>query len=168
MKTYKFYLKASSYLLNFSQDTGGNRLSSDEKEYYYISSILLSWIALEAFINSISESFSQSSRLKPHEKYFLNEKELKVNDDGTFEDRLIRPPTTKKILFLIRYFTKLDIKKFKKEKIWGNIKSFEDLRNKIIHSKNKNNFEVTSIKANEFLDLINDFIGFLSKKFKNT
>ncbi len=41
------------------------------------SSVFLSWIAIETFINTISENFSIASRLNHHEKSFLNEKELK-------------------------------------------------------------------------------------------
>jgi len=163
MKSYKFYLKSSDYFLDFPQT---NKLNSGEKEYYYLSSVLLSWIALETFINTLSESFSIGSRLKLHEKSFLNEKELRVNEEGFFEEITIRPPTTKKILFMIHYFTKLDIKKFKQSKMWKDLKSFEDLRNKIIHYKEKNNITITLKKSKECRYLINEVIKFLSKKLK--
>ena len=163
MKSYKFYLKSSNYFLDFPQN---NKLNNEEKEYYYLSSVLLSWIALETFINTLSESFSIGSRLKLHEKSFLNEKELRVNEEGFFEEITIRPPTTKKILFLIHHFTKSDIKKFKQSKMWKDLKSFEDLRNKIIHYKEKNNITITIKKSKECRDLINEVIKFLSKKLK--
>jgi len=163
MKSYKFYLKSSDYFWDFSQN---NKLNGKEKEYYYLSSVLLSWIALETFINTLSESFSIGSRLKTHEKSFLNEKELRVNEKGFFEEIKIRPPTTKKILFMIHYFTKLDIKKFKQSKMWRDLKSFEDLRNKIIHYKEKNNITITLKKSKECRDLTNEAIKFLSKKLK--
>jgi len=115
MKYYKFYLNASNYFLDFPQN---NKLNTEEKEYYYLSSVLLSWIALETFINTLSETFSIGSRLKPHEKSFLNEQELRVNENGIFEEITIRPSTSKKILFLIEHFTKLKIRKFKQNKIW--------------------------------------------------
>ena len=163
MKSYKFYLKSSDYFWDFSQN---NKLNGKEKEYYYLSSVLLSWIALETFINTLSESFSVGSRLKTHEKSFLNEKELRVNEEGFFEEITIRPPTTKKILFMIHHFTSLDIKKFKQSKMWKDLKSFEDLRNKIIHYKEKNNITITLKKSKECSDLINEVIKFLSKKLK--
>lgn len=163
MKSYKFYLNASNYFLDFAEN---NKLNTEEKEYYSLSSILLSWIALETFVNTISETFSIGSRLKPHEKCFLNEKELRVDDEGIFEETTIRPPTTKKILFLLHHFTKINIKKFKQEKIWRDLKSFEDLRNKIIHYKEKNNITITIKKSKECRDLINEVIKFLSKKLK--
>lgn len=163
MKSFKFYLNASNYLLDSAQQ---NKLNSNEKEYYYLSSILLSWIALETFINTLSETFSIGSRLKPHEKSFLNEKELKVNEEGVFEEMTIRPSTSKKILFLIHHFTRLDIKKFKQKSMWRDLKSFEDLRNKIIHYKEKNNIKITIKKAKECRDLINETIRFLSRELK--
>lgn len=163
MKSYKFYLTASDYFLDFSQS---NKLNNEEREYHYLSSILLSWIALETFINTLSETFSIGSRLKPHEKSFLNEGELRVNEEGLFEEITIRPPTTKKILFLIHHFTSLGAKNFKQSEMWKDLKSIEDLRNKIIHYKEKNNITITIKKAKECRDLIRGVIKFLSKRLK--
>ena len=163
MKSYKFYLNASNYFLNFPQN---NKLNSEEKEYYYLSSVLLSWITLETFINTLSETFSIGSRLKPHEKSFLNERELRVNEEGFFEEITIRPPTTKKILFLMSYFTRVDIKRFKQKQIWRNLKSFEDLRNRIIHYKEKNNITITIKKAKECRDITKETISYLTKILK--
>ena len=163
MKSYKFYSNSSNYFIDFVRN---NKLNSEEKEYYCLSSVLLSWIALETFVNTISESFSISSRLTPHEKSFLTEKELRVNEEGIFEEISIRPSTSKKILFLIQYFTKLNTKRFKQEKIWRDLKTLEDLRNKIIHYKEKSNIVITLKKSEECRDLVNEVIRFLSKKFK--
>ena len=163
MKSHKFYLNASNYFLDFPQN---NKLNTDENEYNYLSSVLLSWITLETFVNTISETFSIGTRLKSHEKSFLNEKELRVNDEGVFEEINIRPSTTKKILFLISYFTRVDIKRFKQKQIWRNLKSFEDLRNKIIHYKEKNNITITIKKAKECRDITKETIIYLTKILK--
>jgi hypothetical protein len=163
MKSFKFYLSSSNYFLDFPQD---KRLNSEEREYCYLSSVLLSWIALETFINTISEDLSIGSRLKQHEKSFLNEKELKVNDEGIFNEINIRPSTTKKILFLIHNFTRLDVKNFKQQKIWKDVRNLEELRNKIIHYKEKSNIVITVSKAKECLNLVNEVIKFISKKLK--
>jgi UDP-N-acetylmuramoylalanine-D-glutamate ligase len=163
MKSYKFYLHASNYFLDFAEN---NSLNQEEKEYYSLSSVLLSWIALETFVNTISETFSIGSRLEKHEKCFLNEKELRVNDDGNFEETTIRPPTTKKILFILNHFTKTSVKKIKQEKIWKELKSFEDLRNRIIHYKEKNNITIDIKKAKDCRDLINESIKLLTKKLR--
>ena len=73
----------------------------------------------------------------------MNERELRVNGEGIFEEVSIRPSTSKKILFLIHHFTKANVKDFKQKQIWKDLKSFEDLRNKIIHYKEKNNITIT-------------------------
>lgn len=163
MESYKFYLKSSSY---FSEYTITNKINAEEKKYNYLASILLSWIALESFVNVASESLSIGSRLKSHEKAFLEEKELKVDDDGIFQSITIRPSTSKKILFLLYYFTKQDIKKFKQTEMWKNLKSFEDLRNKIIHHKEKNNIEINKDKTIKYKILVEEIIKFLKKKLK--
>ncbi len=164
MNNYKFYLDASSYFIN-CQDK--NNLNDKETEYFNISSLLLSWIALETFINSVSETFSKGTRLKNNEISFLNEKELKVNDDGVFEEVRIKPSTTKKILFLMHNFTKKDTKEFKQEILWNKIKAFEELRDKIVHNKNKHQFTITQKKAIECRDIAKESITYLSKLLKN-
>ena len=91
---------------------------------------------------------------------------VRVNDDGIFEEIKIRPSTTKKILFIIYNFTKIDIKKFRQTKLWRDLQSFEDLRNKIIHYKEKHNITINLKKANECKDLVQDTISYLSKKLR--
>ena len=83
MKSFKFYLDASNYFL---VSLHNQKLNSNEKEYNYFASVVLSWIALEAYVNTLSESLSQGTRIKQHEKSFLNEHDLRVNDAGIFEE----------------------------------------------------------------------------------
>lgn len=163
MKTHRFYLNASNYLLNGLYN---QKLNSNEKEYNYFASVVLSWIALETYINTLSESLSKGTRIRQHEKSFLNEHELRVNDWGIFEEIKIRPSTTKKILFIIHNFTKLKVKKFKQIKLWRDLQSFEDLRNKIIHYKEKHNLKINLNKATECKDLVQETINYLSKKLR--
>jgi hypothetical protein len=129
MKTFKYYLSASSHFL---QNSTNPSLDSEEKEYFQLVSLLLSWIGLESYVNSIFDSLSVSTRLKPHEKSFLDEKELKVSDDGVFIESTIRPSTCKKLLFIINYFSRKKVSAFKQTRLWLEIKNFEDLRNKIV------------------------------------
>ncbi len=160
MKTYKFYLKASEHFCNKESCS----LDKKEKEYYPISSLILSWIALESYVNAISDSLSKSSRLRSHVKKYLLEKEYAVNDDGKFIERSSRPSTTKKILFIIEHFSKMDAKKIKQRKIWRDIKSLEDLRNKIIHHKEKNDVNITRSKAIEMKNHVEDMMTLLNKE----
>ena len=67
---------------------------------------------------------------------------------------------------MISHFTNLNIKTFKQKKMWKDIKNFEELRNKIIHYKERNNVKRTIRKAKECNELICEIIKFISKKLK--
>jgi len=158
MKTFKFYLDASNYFLN---NVTHSKLTKEEKEFKNIASVLLSWIALETYINTLSEGLAKGTRIKKHEVDFLEEIELRVDDDGFFKKINVRPSTTKKILFIINNFSKIDIKKFKQKDMWKDIKSFEDLRNKIVHYKEIHNINISYKKAEECRNLVLNFIKYI-------
>lgn len=163
MKTFTFYLNASNYFLN---TLNYSSLSKEEKDYNHFASVLFSWVALESFINSVSESLAKGKRLNINEIAFLNECEHRVNDDGIFNQINIRPSTTKKILFILNHFSKFNLKKFKQSKVWRDLKNFEDLRNKIIHHKEKNNLSINLKKAIECRDVSKSAINYITKKIK--
>lgn len=160
MKTFTFYLNASNNFLNIPNYTN---LSKEEKDYNHFASVLFSWVALETFINGISQSLAKGKRLNMNEVAFLNEYEYRVNDEGDFNKVNIRPSTTKKILFILNNFSKINIPKFKQTRRWNNLKNFEDLRNKIIHHKEKHNINITLKKATEYRDVTKDMINYLRK-----
>lgn len=160
MKTFKFYLEASNHFLN---SPNYSQLDSEQREYYHFASIMLSWCCLESFINTIAESLSCGTRLKPHEKAFLMEQSLEVSDKGEFQKRKIKPSTTKKILFILSRFSKIGVKDFRKKKIWKDLKGFEDLRNRIIHHKEKTGVKISLKKAIECRDLVIDVIDFFNR-----
>ena len=56
MKTHKFYLKASNFFLNSLYN---HKSRFEEKEYNYFASVVLSWITLETYVNTLSESKSK-------------------------------------------------------------------------------------------------------------
>lgn len=160
MKTYKFYLDASNHFLNTPIY---DKLDQKQKEYYHFASVVLSWICLESYINMISESLSKGTRLKPHEMLFLLEREFKVNDDGSFQEIVIKPNTTKKILYIIHHFSKVNVKDFKNLKLWTDLQEFEDIRNKIIHHKEKNNLNINLAKATKYRDLVDSLTKYINK-----
>ncbi len=160
MKTFKFYLGACDY---FITNSNYGKLDKKDKEYYYFASVLYSWIALESYINAISESLSKGTRIKEHQKAFLQETELRVNDDGVFHGVKIRPSTTKKILFIIHHFSQIDARSFRQKSLSQNLKSFEDLRNKIIHHKEIEDINIDLKKAKECRDLVKQTIAYLNK-----
>jgi len=164
MKYQEYYSKASKFFLNYDYES----LDYEEKSYFYIGSVIFSWIRIESYINMISDSLSNSTRIELHLRKFLLEKELKVNDDGLFIEVNSRPPTTKKLLFILENFSRINVQKFKQTRLWKEVKNFEDLRNKIIHHKDKNNIKISYQKAKEVNELADELINFLTKKvFKN-
>jgi hypothetical protein len=158
MKTYKFYLKASKFFLNPSNS---KNLNVEEREYDNIASTLLSWMSLESYVNAVCDSLSRGTRLKDHERSFLLEEELKVDGEGNFRKVKIRPPTLKKMLFIIQNFSKIEVKEFKQKELWNRLRAFEDLRNKIVHHKETIDFNIDQQKALEFTDLVNDTINYV-------
>ena len=160
MKSYRFYLDASGHFLSHSQYNG---LDAKEREYYHVASIILSWVSLEAYVNSISKSLSQSTRLKSHEEAFLLEQQLIVDDKGQFKRRKIRPPTLNKILFIIHHFSKLDVNRFRRRVLWERLRAFEGLRHTIIHYKEKHDININFKKANECRELVKETINIINK-----
>lgn len=161
IKNYRFYSKGSNYFLNSSYY---EQLKSEEKEYHHFASVMLSWIALESFVNSLASSLISAKRLNPLEKAFLKEFEIRVNEEGLFQEFGIRPSTTKKILFLLQYFSKTDIKAFKQKTLWAELKNFEDLRNRIIHHKDDRDIKISLKKAYFYCDLFDQTKKELNKK----
>ena len=159
MKAYHHYLQASEYFIECSK-----KVEPLNKDYNYLSSILLSWIALESYINTVAETLSHGKRLQPHEQAFLSEKELKVDELGQFQDITARPSTCKKILFIINYFTKTSPADFKKTQLWQDIKGFEELRNKIIHTKSSEPIVIDRKKTEDNMKTVKDMIYYLNSK----
>ena len=161
MKNYKFYSNGSNYFLNSSYYES---LKNEEREYHHFASVLLSWVALESFVNSLAISLVSGKRLNRLEKAFLKEFEIRVNEEGLLKECGIRPSTTKKILFLLQYFSKTKIKAFKQTVLWENLKNFEDLRNRIMHHKEKGDIKISLNKAYSYRDIVDQTKKELNKK----
>ena len=157
MKSYRFFLESSKYFLD-SYST----CDAKEKEYATFASVLFSWTALESYVNMRFESLSQGSRIKPHERAFLLEEELKVDSEGKFVSITIHPTLSKKILFLIEYFSKVSVATFK-TKFGRDLTTFEDLRNKIVHYKEGSINAISFNKANEYRDFVLNLIKYLNR-----
>ena len=157
MKSYRFFLESSKYFLDLYATCKGK-----EKEYATFASLLFSWTALESYVNMRFDSLSQGNRIKLHERAFLLEKELRVNDGGRFAENQIHPSTTKKILFLIEYFSKIRVSNFK-NKFGKDLTTFEDLRNRVVHHKESNIETITFKKASQYNDLVLNLIKYLNR-----
>jgi hypothetical protein len=161
MKTYKYYIQASKCLI--SSPIVSEKLEKDELEYLYLGSILLSWIGFESYINAMCESLSKGTRITEFQRAFLLEEDYKVNDNGEVGKITSRPPTLKKLIFIIQNFTNIDAKSFKQTSLWNRLRSFEDLRNKIVHHKEKNDFDISLQDAFNCQNLVIETVAYLRK-----
>jgi hypothetical protein len=140
-----------------------HKIEKEELEYNYVASALLSWMCLESYVNAICESLTNGTRLTDFQKAFLLEEEYRVNDSGEIKKIGIRPPTLKKILFVVQYFSGIQVKDFKKTELWLNLQGFEDLRNKIVHHKEKNDFSIQQQDAMNYNNLVINAINYFGK-----
>lgn len=137
---------------------------------YLIPSILLSWIAIEAFVNSVIDDLNQvpADLFSLHERAFLLERRIIFCDKGrqlgkfmierTFEYRRLED----KIFFLIAKFGKMD-DDFKGEKLWQEFEKFRKDRNYIVHPRRSSDFTFDIEKARHYLSVSKDIISLISK-----
>ena len=136
-----------------------------DKEALVVSAIINSWSALEAFINYIASVAKYANRLAEHERTFLNEKKLRINDNGQFVECREYYSTATKILFLLNRFSSVSSKNFKQTKLWEKIKISEDLRNNLIHPKeNLSSAFLNKEKAKLVNDTVKETIKYLNRK----
>lgn len=141
-----------------------------KRKSFALSVIINSWVLLEANTNYLSEILAKA-KVESHERALLLDKELKLNDDGSFIEIRSHSPTLKRVLFILRRFSTIDIGEFKKTEIWQNIQNCEKIRNDLIHPKTitKRYLErqITVKKAEEFRTNIISFIKMINKKVLN-
>jgi len=96
--------------------------------------LLLSFCALEAHVNSIAEEFSIASGLSAHEKAFLLEKDVRL-ENGEFKVQagLKIARLEDRIEFLYAKFSGKPLPR--SSTWWGQLSSAIDLRNKVTHAK---------------------------------
>ena len=136
-----------------------------DREALIVSVIFNSWCALEGYINYITSIAKYAKKLHPHEKAFLSEMKLRINDNGEFTEGRKYYPTAAKILFILNRFSSVSQKKFKQTKLWNNIKISEDLRNNLTHPKDDYNFNIINKAKAEFVNkTVKDAIKYLNSK----
>lgn len=136
-----------------------------DREALIVSVILNSWCSLEGYINFITSIAKCAKKLYPHEKAFLNEKKLRVNDNGEFTEGREYYPTATKILFILNRFSSVSPNKFKQTILWNNIKISEDIRNILTHPKEDLNFSLINKSKAEFVNnTVREAINYLNKK----
>lgn len=151
-----FQLLSESSLFYIDQAKSLNK-SSKEYMSHILSSMIHSWLLLETYVNHISESLSVAN-LGVYEKGVLNQKMVRLDEDGKIKESGYHFPTLMRALFVLNTFSKEDTRKLRHSTMWTQIKKAEDYRNKMIHPKE---FTIKSINvkvAEETRDAIIELI----------
>lgn len=107
---------------------------------YVRASILLSWSALEGWINYVAYSFAQTDpSLSKYEIAFLLEKKILINKNGLVEqtNQDEYKPTLTKLLFLLQRFGGDYDLKHSDNDVWRKLKVIESIRHSIVHPKSQ-------------------------------
>lgn len=162
MLNYRDYLSYSEKYIQLAEEESRDKLK------FLIPSILLSWIAIESFINNIMDDFGSlpEDLFELHERGLLLEKKVIFVDHGSemgkFKlDRREYKSLGEKILFLIAKFSNFK-KPYKGENLWQNFEDLRDTRNKILHPRRNIELELTVEKAYKYLETSKNIIQFVS------
>jgi hypothetical protein len=159
-ETYiKTLSKSSLFFLENAREPSNKKFSN----FFIISTIIHSWLLLEAYINYLGDILSRA-KINPHERALLEDKELRINEDGVFIDKKSHSPVLKRVLFILHRFSTIDVKKLKQTDIWRDIKTCERIRNELIHPKSIDVIQnLTAKKAEEVRSSVISFIQKLNK-----
>lgn len=162
MLNFRDYLSYSEKYIQLAEEESLDKLK------FLIPSILLSWIAIESFINNIMDDFGSlpEDLFELHERGLLLEKKVTFvdhgGDMGKFKlDHTEYKRLEEKILFLITKFGNLN-KPYKGEILWQDFENLRDTRNKILHPRRDTELELTVEKAYKYLETSKDIIQFVS------
>ncbi|MCZ7383384.1 MAG: hypothetical protein O8C63_01400 [Candidatus Methanoperedens sp.] len=164
------YLKTLNRSCNFFLQLAEPEKNAIKRKSFALSVVINSWVLLEAYINYLSEILAKA-KIEKHEKALLLDKELKLNDEGVFVEVRSHSSTSKRILFILRNFSTVDVEEFRKTKLWGEIQNCEKIRNDLIHPKTLTNkfldHQITIKKSESFRTSIVLLIKTVNKKVLN-
>lgn len=164
MFTYRDYINWAERLLFLYEERNSQDVG------LLASSILLSWIAIESFVNNMLDDFASLPKdlFQLHEHAFLFEKEIKFIDSGddlgSFElGRKQYVRLSDKIFFLIRKFNPSQ-GSFKGNTLWQNFEELKDVRNKIAHPRKADEISLNAEQIRKAIDASKEIIKFISNK----
>lgn len=154
---------SSKYFIELAKVEG----KETKRKSFSLSVMINSWVLLEAYTNYLSDILSKA-KIESHEKALLVDKELKLNEEGVFVENRSHSPTLKRILFILRKFSDVDVDKFRQTDIWREIQNCEQIRNDLVHPKSMTRryveHQITIKKAEKFRSDVILFIKFVNKK----
>jgi len=167
MNNFRNYLNYSEKYLQII-DSQNESMSID---WLLIPASVLSWFAIESFVNNMLDDFSNlpPDLFQLHERSLLLEQKIRFIDhgvdigefklDGSEFKRL-----EDKILFLIAKFSKKDRKNIKGERLWQKFQEFKDVRDLIVHPRRSKSVKLDKEKVEGFIETSREIIDLISQK----
>lgn len=143
-------------------------------DWLLIPAVLLAWIAIESFINSMIDDFNSVPQdlFALHERAFLQEKRLVLVDKGKNLGEFIidsRPEYRRleeKIFFLIKKFAKKP-SAYKGSSLWQDFENLKELRNKIAHPRKDYKLSLSGSDVRKHIMTAEEIIKFVAKHVWN-
>ena len=167
MLNFRDYLDfAESYI----RDAEKNSTISSNKERLLIPSIILSWTAIESFVNNRLFDYGSlpEEKFELHERAFLLERKLKFIDSGdnlgtfSLEGKEYRR-LEDKIFFLIAKFSSKKERDLKEKSLWQDFQEFKTLRDNILHPRTDKDIEININTVRKHLETSKCIIEVISE-----
>lgn len=139
-----------------------------DTNFFLIPSVLLSWVAIESFINNMIDDFASlpEDMFELHERALLLEQRVRFVDEGVEKGTFVLEKKEfrrleEKIFFLLAKFGKT-AQLSKGDKLWQNFEKLKDLRNDIMHPRKYMDLKLDMVIAKHGLTTSKEIISFVS------
>ncbi|MBD3337737.1 MAG: hypothetical protein GF353_01425 [Candidatus Lokiarchaeota archaeon] len=143
--------------------------NGEDVNWLLIPSIIISWSAVEAFVNNMLDDFANVPQklFELHERAFLLEKRIKFLNrglkKGMFElEGNEYKRLDEKIFFLIAKFGNTD-KISKGDSLWQKFERFKSIRDNLVHPRRKEQTDISIDDVRDYVDTAKEIIQLLSK-----
>lgn len=144
---------------------------SGNANLYVVPAIILSWIAVEAFMNNMLDDFADLPEdiFPLHEVAFMKERRIDFNSEGqnvgTFTINDKRPDyriLEEKISFLLAKFGSAP--NYRGDSLWQKFSRFRQVRNRLVHPRQSSGLDMPTIdESKEYVETAQEIIKFVSK-----
>ena len=152
-RNYIEYAEKSLYLAENEVE------KSQNVDWLLISATILSWAAIESFINNMLDDFSSlpEGTFELHERAFLLEKRLQLIDKGNNIGKFVLEGTEyhrleDKILFLIAKFSENIDQNIKGKTLWQDFQEFKEVRDSLIHPRRGKEISITIKSLQKYIE----------------
>lgn len=163
MIDYLSYIRGAEDFMNLvTKDT-----PLHQKKLYIVVGTVLSWSAVESFVNSMLDDFASlpDDKFELHERAFLLEQKLMFADSGASIGNFVLrgqeyQKLENKVIFLISKFGRgLDNTDLSKgNMLWNNFMKFKSARDSLVHPHSNHNDEITIQDLDMYIQTTKDII----------